>query len=124
MEIAKLIRKPIAWVIGAMILALAAWWLIAALTGGSRAKTEAKLNRNVAGAALDSGSDAVGTMGEQHAAEVAADALTRENDHDIRNARGADAPVDPAASAAGLRSLCKRAAYRQRPECLQYASTP
>lgn len=124
MNFADIIRKPVTWAIGAALLALAAWWLIATLTGGSRAKTEAKLNANVAGAALESGTDAVGTVGAQHASEGAVDALTRENDHEIRNAPGADAPVDPAAHAAGIRSLCKRAANRQRAECLQYASSP
>ena len=102
-------------------LLLAAWWLVATLMGGKRAKVEAELNRNVAESALESGKDAVGTVGAQQAAEAASDRLSAENEKDIRNAKGADASVDPAVRDATLRSLCKRAAYRLDPKCVQYA---
>lgn len=94
--------------------------LASALLSGSRAKVEARLNGNRADAAIGSGEDAVRTVGNQAAAETATDAITRENDHAIRSAPGADAPVDPAASDAGLRGLCRRAAYRRDPRCLQF----
>lgn len=83
------------------------------------AKTEAKLSANQTGAALASGKDAVDTVGQTAARDAATDTITRENDRAIRNAPGAAAPVDPAAHAAGLASLCRRAAYRGKPECLQ-----
>jgi hypothetical protein len=83
------------------------------------ARTEARLQTNQTGAAMASGADAVETLGQTAAAEAAADTITRENDRAIRNAPGAGAPVDPAADAAGRASLCRRAAYRGRPECLQ-----
>ncbi|KPL67398.1 hypothetical protein SZ64_04325 [Erythrobacter sp. SG61-1L] len=120
--LATLLRKPIAWAIVAALLALGIWWLVSTLLGGATAKTEARLGKNTAQAAIQSGNDAVNTIGTQMAGEAATDALTRENAHDIRNAPGANAPVDPAAHAAGIRSLCKRAAYRERPECLQHAT--
>lgn len=95
----------------------AAWWLVASLIGGKSAETEARLGRNQADAAHASGGDAVDTVGKQGAAEAAADDLTRRNDDDIRNAEGADAPVAPAAAAAGMRGLCRRAAYRDSARC-------
>lgn len=118
------LRKPLGMAIGGVILALLVWWLIATLTGGKSAKVEARLGENTTEAAIESGRDAVGTIGAVGASEDAVDDLTRENDNDIRNAEGADAPVAPAARAAGRNSLCKRAAYRERPECLQHSPAP
>lgn len=114
------LRKPIAWAIGAVVVMLAALWLLGALTSGQRAKSEAKLGRNTTEAALGSGRDAVATVGQQSAAEDAIDATTKENAHAIHNAEGADAPVAAPARDAGLASLCRRAAYRQRGECVQF----
>lgn len=115
------LRKPIVWALGALLLLLAAWWLVSALTSGQRAKTEAKLGRNTTEAAFESGADAVDVVGAQGGAEDAVDTITTENADAIANAEGADAPVAAPARDAGLRSLCRRASYRQRPECLQYA---
>lgn len=112
-----LIRKPLAWLIGAVLIALAAWWLVATLTGGKRAKVEAKLNSNVAGAALDSGRDAVNTVGQQQGSEAAVDALGRDNAAAIRNAPGSSATVAPEASRAGINAICKRASARSDPKC-------
>ena len=83
------------------------------------AKTEAKLSANQTEAVLESGQDAVATVGQTHAAEVRIDVVTRENERAIRQAPGADAPVDPALDAAARRGLCRYAAYRRQPECLQ-----
>lgn len=85
----------------------------------STAKTEAKLATGQTGAALASGADAVATVGQTQANDAATDTITRENDRAIRQAPGAAAPVDHSVHDVGLRSLCKRAAYRGRPECLQ-----
>lgn len=117
-----LIRKPLAWLIGALLIGLAAWWLAATLTGGKRAKVEAQLNKNQAGAALESGKDAVSAVSGAADRSGEADRITQENRDAIQKAPGAGAPVDPVLRDTGRRSLCKRAAYRERPECLQYAS--
>ncbi|MDD3799363.1 MAG: hypothetical protein PHE36_09325 [Novosphingobium sp.] len=109
------------WALIAAILTVAlALFILSALTGGKTARTEAKLARNQTEAAIASGMDAVATIGAQGAAEDDVDALTRENDHAIRNAQGADAPVSDALATAGMFSLCKRAAYRLHPECMQF----
>lgn len=102
-----------------LVICLAAWWLVATLVGGKTAKVEARINQNQTAAAIASGSDAVETIGRQIAAEDEDDVITKGNADEIRNAQGADAPVDPDVAGAGRRGLCRRAAYRDSPECLQ-----
>ena len=84
------------------------------------ASTEARLASGQAGAALASGQDAANAIGNRMDADAATDTITRENDHAIRTAPGADAPVDPALRDTALRGLCRRAAYRHDPKCLQH----
>ena len=97
--------------------ALLVWWLVATLMDGKRAKVEAELNRNVAESALESGKDAVGTVGAQQAKEAASDAVGRENSASIHAAPGADAKVDPGVKAARLKALCRRASTQGDPRC-------
>lgn len=123
-KLAAWARKPVAWAVGALILALAVWWIISALSSGKTAKTEAKLNANQVEAATESGADAVSTVGEQMGNEADTADLTRDNRDAILSAEGADAPVANPARDAGLDSLCKRRAYRDSPKCLQRAPTP
>jgi type II secretory pathway component PulM len=109
------------WVIGIG----AALFLLAVLGGvtscqmARTAKTEARLSKGQTGAALASGADAVEALGKSAAAEARIDTITEENERAIRQAPGAAVPVDPALHGAGLAGLCRRAAYRGRPECLQ-----
>lgn len=108
---------------GAIIALLLAGFLILQSCQSARnAKTEARLNSNQTEAAMNSGSDAVNTVGAQGGRESAIDAATKENTDAIRNAEGADTPVPAAVSAATRERLCRRAVYRVRPECLQYAT--
>ena len=86
-----------------------------------RAAREADLNRGQGQAATESGRDAVGTVGAVAGRQAETDRTTRENENEIRNAPGADAPVDPAVGRAGRDSLCRRAAYRGSAECVQRA---
>lgn len=112
--------------LGRWVLGIGAALFLLAVIGGVHscrlartAKTEAKLSTNQTGAAIASGADAIDTIGKSAAAEAAGDTITRENDRAIREAPGAGASVDPAVDAAGRSSLCRRAAYRGHPECLQ-----
>ncbi len=104
----------------AIVAVLAALFALNQCRSASTAHTEAKLGTGQAGAAIASGHDAADTIGNRMTNDADTDAITRENADVIRNARGADAPVDPDAAAAGLRSLCRRAAYRRDPQCLQH----
>lgn len=102
----------------AIAVVMGLWWLYSTIT--AKPKAEARLGRNQAEAAQKSGSDAVNTVGAAGDREASIDAVTRSNEKVIRNAQGADAPVDPAARDAGLRSLCRRASYQRDPRCLQF----
>lgn len=116
-------KKPLGWLVGALLFAAIMWAVFAYVTGSQRAKAEAKLGRNTTEAAQQSGKDAVESVVDQATAEDAIDRQTQENEDDIRNAEGAGAAVGSAVDRAGRASLCKRAAYRERPECVQHAST-
>lgn len=85
------------------------------------AKTEARLGKGQTEAALASGADAVESVGEVGARAAQTDALTKENSDAIRSAPGADAPVPAAVDSVARERLCRRAAYRGRPECMQFA---
>lgn len=85
------------------------------------AATQTKLATGQAGATLISGNDAVNTLGNRMEADASTDQVTRENADAIRNAEGASAPVAAPVRDAGRASLCRRAAYRGKPECVQYA---
>ena len=100
---------------------LAVWWLYSTWTANPKA--EARLGRNQASAASESGADAVNTVGRAGDREAGDDALTRSNEEDIRNAEGSDATVAPGARDAGLAALCRRRAYADDPRCVRDART-
>jgi len=115
--VSPLVRKIVAGlVLVAIILVLVA---LNSCQTARTAQTEAKLGRNQTSAAIASGADAANTVGDVGARAADTDRTTLENTDEIRSAPGADAPVDAGVHGAGIRSLCKRAAYRGRPECLQ-----
>ena len=116
-----LAAKPAVWAIVVALLLIGAIWLGNALTGGKRAQTEAELNANRGDAAIESGRDAVNTVGNRAAAEDAIDRTTQENSDAIRSAEGADDRVNPSVHNAGVDGLCKRPAYRDTQFCLQRA---
>ena len=107
--------------IAAVLIALAAWWIMASLMGGKTAKTEARLSENQAEAAFESGTDAVETVGKTIEYERHVDYITRETERAIREAPGADAPVDPRLDGIARQRLCQRPSYSQHPDCLLYA---
>lgn len=111
-------------VIAPVTIALACWWLIASWQSGRTAKAEARLSRNQTEAAIASGASAVATIGQQIAREAAIDAITTENEHAILAAPGAAAPVGAELDAVARQRLCRRAVYRQHPDCLQHTPSP
>ena len=78
---------------------------------------QSRVDQGQAGAADNSAADAVQTQGQANARERTSEDLSRTNEKEIRNAPGANDPVNPAARDAGLRSLCRRAAYRDSQKC-------
>ena len=117
----RLLARPILLAVTAGLLIILGYVLISQLTSGNRAKVEAKLSRNQGTAAVESGRDAVNTVGEQQAAAEQVHEIGKENADAIRKAPGADASVDPASRIAILRSLCRRSVNRERSECVQFA---
>lgn len=113
--IAKYVIPHLRWIVFGLLLVFALWWLYSAIT--AKPKAEAKLGRNQAEAAAQSGSDAVNTVGQAADREAASDALTRDNERTIRNAEGSSATVAQPANDAGRAALCRRAAYRDDPAC-------
>jgi flagellar biosynthesis/type III secretory pathway M-ring protein FliF/YscJ len=75
-------------------------------------------------ALANSAADAINTQGAASVREQNSEELTRSNEKEIRNADGANNAVNPAVRDAGLRSLCRRAAYRDSPRCLVLEPTP
>lgn len=114
---AWLTLKVAGYIIGALVLIGALWWLYSAITANPKA--EARLARNQSEAASQSGADAVNTVGRAGEREAAGDALTRENDSAIRNAEGADAEVGAGVNDAGLQALCRRASHRDSARCVE-----
>lgn len=114
------VAKLIFW--GVIVLVVIACAGVAKCTLDRGKKTEIELSKGQTGAAQSSGRDAVDTVGNQAASETEADRVTRENEDAIRSADGATAPVAGGVRDAGLDSLCRRAAYRSDPKCLQRAA--
>lgn len=106
--------------LGTVLLIVGLLWL-RSCEDARTAKTATKLATGQAGAAIESGHDASGTIGNRMDADAAGDRLTQENRDAIKNAPGADAPVDPRLRDTALASLCRRAAYRSDPKCVQHA---
>lgn len=81
------------------------------------AKTETKLATGQAGAAIQSGQDAVNTVGTVEGNSSSGDALTKANGDTILNAQGANAVVAAPVRDAGIAALCRRPSYRDNPRC-------
>ena len=109
--------------IAALVLALVAWggWTLwtRATTAETKARIEAKRSDN----ALQSGADAANTVGTRARIDVNIDAITRQNTDAIRSIPGADAPVNADLNRAAIAGLCRYAAYRDNPDCVQRANS-
>ena len=117
MILAELARRFAPWIaLGVLALLL----VVAGPAACRKLHTEqarARLGEEQARAATGSGEDAVATVGAAARREQQADHMSEDHEKQIRNAQGADLPVDPAVRDAGLGSLCGRAAYRDGERC-------
>jgi hypothetical protein len=80
-------------------------------------EAQSRVDKAQTGAVIESGMDASNVQAGIAANDTATADIGRQNEKEIRDAKGSDAAIDPDAHAAGLRALCRRAAYRNRPEC-------
>ena len=85
---------------------------------------QARLGDEQLKAAAKSGADAVDTAGRAARRERESEETTRTNEREIRHAEGADDRVHPGVRDAGLRSLCRRAAYRDSERCRLLGTDP
>lgn len=115
--IKQFIKDNLIRIIIGIVLLIAVWWVASSLTGGKRAQVEANLNSNIAGANLESGEDAVQTVGQVQSSAEAIDVIVRENGTAIDVAPGASTKIDPAAHNAGLVAYCKHKSARKDPRC-------
>ena len=112
-----LIRRGAPWLV------LAAAALVLALAGPAACKRAGRLaaEKRVATEQQRSSSanarDAIATTGASAERDRQSADLTIRNEREIRNAQGANQPVDPSATRAGLDGLCRRAAYRDGERC-------
>lgn len=84
---------------------------------GQHQAAQSGVDQGQHGALQQSAADAVNTQGAVNANTMASEDLTRRNAEEIRNAKGADAAVDPAVRDAGLRALCRRPSAAHDPAC-------
>jgi hypothetical protein len=115
-------RKIILLCGGVVLAFILIWIAIFAIGRWQQSAGKARVAEAEAGAARGNARDAVATIGTAAAREGESETLTRENDDAIRSAPGGDAPVAAGVHDAGLDSLCRRAAYRDDPECVQRAA--
>jgi flagellar biosynthesis/type III secretory pathway M-ring protein FliF/YscJ len=109
--------RIIAMVVAVIVLIVVAGLFVRSCDSRRSAASQARVERSQAEAASNSAADAIGTVARSGEAERASEDLTRTNDKEIRNAEGADTRVGAGVNTAGLRSLCRRAAYRDNPRC-------
>lgn len=107
------------WLAVASVALLVVVLILFALTEARRARENA--NRAHAGQVVAEGgqaatADALAASDKAHDVAIASDQLTGANRDEILSSPGADASVG-AVSDAGMRSLCKRAAYADDPRC-------
>jgi hypothetical protein len=97
--------------VAGLILFLALWGPAACQKMRSQ-QAQSKLDRAQGDAFENSAADAINTQGAANVRERESEDVSRSNREDIRNAKGSDAAVDPAARDAAFRGLCKRASFR------------
>jgi len=115
--VAEFARRFAPWIMIAMFALLIALAGPAACRKLNNEAARARLGEESARAASRNGEDAVATVGTAARREQQSDALTRDNEKEIRDAQGADVRLDPAVHDAGLGGLCRRPAYRDDQRC-------
>lgn len=98
-------------------LLFAGWFVLIKPGQDRRAAAEAKAGQTVAEGQLGAAKAAGGTVLDTAEKQRAAEALTRENEDEIRATEGGKVVVGDDAQLAGLRSLCRRPTYSSDRRC-------
>lgn len=116
-EVAFITARMIAIVAGVVLLIVAVGFTVRSCDKRRSEAAQSRVERSQADAASNSAADAINTVTGVGSNAAASEDLTRQNEKEIRDAEGANDKVNPAARDAGLRSLCRRPAYRDNPKC-------
>lgn len=111
-------------IVGVIVLIVAVALFVRSCDSRHNKAAQSRLEHAQGDAQANSAADAVNTVAASGDAAAASEGQTRANEKDIRDAKGSDAAVDPAVRDAGLRSLCKRAAYRDSERCRVFRANP
>lgn len=109
--------RIIAAIVAGIVALLVIWAAFHFWQKSRNAGAQGRVSASQAQAAQDSARDAINAVEASGARETASEALTRENEANIRAAPGASDPVNPAVRDAGLAALCRRAAFQNDPKC-------
>jgi hypothetical protein len=110
-------REIIVKVVGVVLVMVLFVALLGQCEKRREAAAQARIDREQKDARIDSGRDAVETVGNAAAREQESADLGRRNEQEIRNAQGASDKVGRGVGDAGIDSLCRRAAYRDSERC-------
>lgn len=111
---------PFAWkAIGVALVLLLVWWLWTSAARDRQRAAELRGDAAFSDARTASAADANRIQDHALTGAAADEALSRKNADELLQAPGADQRLDPALNRTGRGRLCQRAAYRDRPECLQ-----
>jgi ABC-type protease/lipase transport system fused ATPase/permease subunit len=116
-KFSDLTARTVFFIAGVVVLILAAAFTVRSCDKRHSQAAQSRLDAAQGGAQANSAADAVNTVAASGEAQAASEELTRQNEKEIRDAKGSDAAVDPAVRDAGIRSLCKRSAYRDSERC-------
>lgn len=100
-----------------VIAALAGVLTLTQCSNGRQEAAQARVSTGQADAFANSAADSIAVQQAASGRERASEDQSRTNEKEIRDAQGANDAVNPAVRDAGVRSLCRRAAYRDSPRC-------
>ena len=116
-DLSAIPAKIIALIIAGIVAVLVIWAAFHFWNLSRSQAAQGRVGTSQAAAASNSAADAVNTVAASGEASAASEALTRENERNIRAAPGANVVVSNEVDAAGRAALCRRAAYANDPSC-------
>ena len=112
------------WALAALavlVVCIAAWWLITSPAREAQEAAKGRATTIQSAANSASGRDAANITDRAHNTASTIENTTRDNADAIRNAPGANQPLNPDLNRVALERLCKRPSYARTEQCLQLA---
>lgn len=117
MNLRSLSARTTAMVIAAIIVVALLLYIPSCMQKRRSEAAQARVGNAQAQAGQESAKASSETQAQVNRNEVASETLGRDNEKEIRNAQGSDAPVAAPARDAGLASLCRRKSYSNSERC-------